>query len=80
MASLGYIIVRVYLLLFLATTLSAIAQPALAKAVNALPALQQFNYTKRPQTYTVPAGVSFLQVDACGARGGNGGNGGFISQ
>ena len=64
MESLGFIIVRVCLL---------------AKAVGALSALQQFKYTKCPQSYTVPAGVSFLQVDACGARGGNGGNGGFIS-
>jgi len=48
--------------------LSATEQPFAAS--------QTFNYTGGPQTYTVPAGVTSLTVDAAGASGGgNGGRG-----
>ena len=49
--------------------LSATEQPGLS------PASVSFNYSGGPQTYTVPAGVFSLQVDAAGASGGGYGAG-----
>ncbi|WP_345257882.1 glycine-rich protein [Flaviaesturariibacter amylovorans] len=41
---------------------------------------QTFNYTGGMQTFTVPAGVTSISIDARGARGGRGSeNGGFVS-
>ena len=40
--------------------------------VVALPGIDSFTYTGAPQTFTVPAGVTSLNVDMMGARGGRG--------
>ena len=52
-------------------------------AVSTSPGTQTFNYTGSQQTWTVPAGVTSVTVDARGAQGGTssygtGGNGGRI--
>ncbi len=43
------------------------------------PGSQTFSYTGSPQSFTVPACVTSLQVDVRGAQGGNGGNGQYCS-
>ena len=50
-----------------AESLNALNQPVVAASANA----QTFAYTGAPQTYTVPAGVTTLRVEALGASGGN---------
>lgn len=43
------------------------------------PGSQTFSYTGSPQSFTVPACVTSIQVDVRGAQGGNGGNGQYCS-
>ena len=47
-----------------------------AGATSAAAETQAFTYTGSEQTFTVPAGVSSIQVVAIGGHGGNGGKGG----
>lgn len=61
----------------LATGLVAIAAP-LFFAAPASAVTQTFEYAGAPQTFTVPSGVTHIQVDAYGAAGGGPG-GGFSS-
>ncbi len=43
------------------------------------PGSQTFSYTGSPQSFTVPACITSIQVDVRGAQGGNGGNGQYCS-
>jgi len=43
------------------------------------PGSQTFSYTGSPQSFTVPACVTSIQLDVRGAQGGNGGNGQYCS-
>jgi hypothetical protein len=60
----------------LATASGAVAQEPEADAPGAPAASQVFLPTGHPQTYTVPAGVHYLHVEAAGGHGGSGHAGG----
>src|SRR5947207_259724 len=63
------LLIRRIVLLTAVASLTALAGPVLAQAAD-------FTTPCTPQTFTVPAGVFSITIDAWGAQGGAGGSGG----